>query len=108
MRFFQLKEIEAGIAQSQMVKVIFDWCVDIILTLNVISDSTIDQERITKIVDILFNGCVTGIYRIQALTNFIGTSMRSATCSGVIPLFMKRLHTTFMFSPTSIICLSGS
>ena len=48
------------------------------------------------------------IYRIQALINFIGTSIRSATCSGVIPLFKKRLHTTFIFSPTSMICLSGS
>ena len=59
MSFFQLTEIETGIAQPQIGKVIFDWRVDILLTLNIISDSTVDQEGITKIVDIPFDGCVT-------------------------------------------------
>ena len=54
------------------------------------------------------SGVSLKVYRIHAFINFMGTSMRSATCSGVIPLFKKRLHTVFIFSPTSIICLSGS
>lgn len=47
-------------------------------------------------------------YLIQASTNSTGISICSATSSGVIPLSKKRLQTTFIFSPTSIICLSGS
>ena len=47
-------------------------------------------------------------YRIHPCTYFKGTSIRSATCSGVIPPSKKRLQTTFIFSPTSTICLSGS
>ena len=54
------------------------------------------------------DGAPTRAQRMHALTNFIGTSMRSATCSGVIPLFRNRLQTAFIFSPTSTICLSGS
>lgn len=37
-----------------------------------------------------------------------GTSMRSATCSLVMPLSRKRWHTVLMLSPTSIMRLSGS
>ena len=55
-----------------------------------------------------WDGAPTRAQRMHALTNFIGTSMRSATCSGVIPLFRNRLQTAFIFSPTSTICLSGS
>lgn len=53
MSFFQLTEIETGIPQPQIVKVISDRCVDILLTLNIISDSTVDQEGLTllKIAD---------------------------------------------------------
>lgn len=47
-------------------------------------------------------------YRKHPFINFIGTSMRSATCSGVIPPSKKRLQTAFIVSPTSIICWSGS
>ena len=54
MSFFQLTEIETGVAQSQISKVIFDRCVNILLTLNIISDSTVDQEGITKIINISF------------------------------------------------------
>ena len=48
--------------------------------------------------------------RIQLVSFSYGNHefIRFATCSGVIPLSKKRLHTTFIFSPTSIICLSGS
>lgn len=55
MRFFQLTEIETGIAQSQIGKIILDRCVDILLALNIIADSTINQERIAKIVNISFD-----------------------------------------------------
>lgn len=48
------------------------------------------------------------LYGIHARTNFSGTSMRSAACSGVMPPSKNRLQTAAMFSPTSIICLSGS
>ena len=50
----------------------------------------------------------TAYYLIQLLTNLSGTPIRSATWSGVIPLYKKRWPTTFIFSPTSILCLSGS
>ena len=42
-------------------------------------------------------------HRMQPFTNFTGTSMRAATCSGVIPPSKKRRHTVFMLSPTSTI-----
>ena len=47
-------------------------------------------------------------YLIQASTNSTEISICTATSSGVIPLSKKRLQTTFIFSKTSIICLSGS
>ena len=63
------------------------------------------------IMDFGANKTLTGGLALQTADtykDFIGTSMRSAVCSGVIPLSRKRRHTAFRFSPTSMICLSGS
>ena len=76
MSSFQLAEIETSIPQPQTSKVIFDRCVDILLTLNIISDNTVNQEGITKIINIPFDGGVAngflldtfeGLIRIQTL-----------------------------------------
>lgn len=58
MHFFQLPEIKTGITQSQISKILFDRHVNIFFSLYIITDSTVNQKRIAKIVDISFDGRV--------------------------------------------------
>lgn len=51
---------------------------------------------------------LSGCRRRHSSTYSGGTSIRSATCSLVMPSSRKRWHTALMLSPTSTMCLSGS
>mgnify|MGYP001675784915 CR=1 FL=1 len=57
-RLFQLSEIQPGISQSHVRKVIFQRSVHIFLSLHIIAHGAVDQERITEIINISLDRAV--------------------------------------------------
>lgn len=78
--FFQLAEIEMNIVQFQIGKVLFDRCVDILFSLNFISDNTVNQERITKATDVSF---------ISPVRMFENSSNSTRLCTLYLPIISE-------------------
>ena len=55
MGFLDLSEIQSGITKPEICEVIFRRGINVFLSLDIISNRTVDQERIAKAVDIPFD-----------------------------------------------------